>query len=96
MVAIFEGYVLFFPYWIYFYQNVMFESLRRRDAPQKNRIYGVSYPLVFKLSKEGIEVAVAHGIHFSPDLPVGCTTQGYQKLVGLSLKVISKQPEKEN
>ena len=71
----------------------MYESLRCRDAPEEKRIDGLPYPLVFKLSKEGIEVAVAHGIDFSPDLPVRCLTQGYQKLVGLSLKVISKQPE---
>ena len=71
----------------------MFDSLRCRDAHEKNRTDCVPYPLVFKLSEKGIKVAVAHGIHFSAHLPVRCTTQGHQKLVGLSLKVISKQPE---
>ena len=52
----------------------MYESLRCRDAPEEKRMDGLPYPLVFKLSKEGIKVAVAHGIHFSTDLPVGCTT----------------------
>ena len=52
----------------------MCESLRCRDAPEEKRIDGLPYPFVFELSKEGVKVAVAHGIHYSPDLPVRCLT----------------------
>ena len=54
---------------------------------------GVPNPRVFNLGQEGIEVAVSHGIHFSPNLIVGCAPKGYQQLVGLNLKSVSKDPK---
>ena len=71
----------------------MFLSLRSCDASQKKRVDRFPYPWVFHLCQKGIKVTVTCTVHFSPNLPVGCLAQDYQKLVDFNLKVVSKGPE---